>query len=77
MLKFTAQAEEDLKRARLNGRVTLFNTNKGNAILSYRDGKYRIVELSSRLANGDRLIHYLGRKAGAVEWLVSNYQEGV
>ncbi len=62
-------AEKDLGLARRTGSLAITETKKGVLEVTYRDGQYMIVNF-----NNPSFAHYVGRKAGAVEFLVANYE---
>lgn len=63
------QANKDLGLARRTGSLAIINTKSGVLELTYRDGQYMIVNF-----NNTNFAHYVGRKAGAVAFLIANYE---
>jgi hypothetical protein len=63
------QANKDLGIVRRTGAMAITQTKVGNLEVTYGNGQYMIVNF-----NNTNFAHYVGRKAGAVEFLVNNYE---
>lgn len=63
-------ANTDLSTARIAGKHAIVGTKKGNLEVRYVSrGKYMILDF-----NNTNFAHYVGGKAGAVEFLADNYE---
>jgi len=69
----TKYAAQDLTIARKDGEMVVTNTKQGNVTIGYKNGQYMISQFNSNAYQSTQII-YNGRKAGALAWLVSNYQ---